>query len=89
MNEISNKNRSQAVSEDELALARTLGRNVRTLRASQAMPKYVLANMAGISRPYLNNIERGTANVRLTTVQHLADALSVSPFDLLSERIPL
>ena len=43
----------------------------------------MLSDMAGVSRPYLNAIERGMADVRLSTVQDLADALCVSPIELL------
>ena len=64
-------------------LARTLGCNVHRLRRKQRLHKYVLSDMAGVSRPYLNAIERGMADVRLSTVQDLADALCVSPIELL------
>ena len=75
-------------SKGNRAIAVALGRNVRAFRIAQDLPKYELAKMAGISRPYLNSIERGTADARLSTVQDLAAAFGVSPFDLLSETPP-
>ncbi len=65
------------------ALARTFGRNVSLFRCAQGLPKRVLAEMAGISRPYLNDIERGAADVRLSTVMRIAEALAVNPLVLL------
>ncbi len=39
--------------------------------------------MVGIGRPQLNKIEKGTANIRLSVVEKLADALDTSPATLL------
>ena len=83
------ENTDVAVPTQGPSLSAMLGRNVRALRLSRALPKYALAKMAGISRPTLNKIEHGTANARLSTIELLADALSVSPFDLISDRIIL
>ena len=61
---------------DELAkMAVTLGRNVKRLRERGRINKTCFAAMVGIGRPQLNKIEKGTANVRLSMVEELADAL--------------
>ena len=67
------------------ALAVTLGRNVRMLRIARHLPKYVFACMAQVSRPHLNAIERGAADVRMSTIERLADALSVPTLVLLCD----
>lgn len=70
------------------ALARTFGCNVSLIRRAQRLPKRLLADMAGISRPYLNDIECGVADVRLSTVMRIADALAVNPIVLLYDLTP-
>ena len=66
-------------------LALTFGRNVRFFRQKQNLPKYLLAHMAGISRPHLDAIECGMADVRLSTVERLGHALAVHPVVLLHD----
>ena len=69
-------------------LARTFGRNVSLLRRAQHLSKRLLTDMAGISRPYLNEIEGGVADVRLSTVMRIGEALAVSPLILLCDLCP-
>ncbi len=70
-------------SADEPSLACVLGRNVETLRKRSNISKSCFAAMVGIGRPQLNKIEKGTADVRLSVVEGLADALDTSPAKLL------
>ena len=67
------------------ALARAFGRNVGSFRRAQSLPKGTFASMVGISRPYLNAIELGRADVRLSTVMRIADVLATSPIVLLHD----
>ena len=60
-----------------------LGYNVRRYRREQHLSKTLLARMCGIGRPLLNKIESGESDIRISYVQRIADALSVSPLDLL------
>ncbi|NPD30911.1 helix-turn-helix transcriptional regulator [Eggerthellaceae bacterium zg-1084] len=66
------------------ALAVALGHNVSRLRIEQNISKQTFALMVGIGRPLLNRIENGTADPRLSLIIRLADALSVTPEDLLA-----
>lgn len=60
--------------------AKMLGNNVMLLRRDLGMTQDALATVAGISRAYLTNIERGRgARVGIDIVFALADALGVSP----------
>ncbi len=70
-------------SADAPTLACTLGRNVEVLRKKAHINKTRFAAMVGIGRPQLNKIEKGTANIRLSVVEKLADALDTSPATLL------
>ena len=68
-------------SHDEVAVQ--FGRNVTHLRRSQKINKQTFALMVGISRPYLDQIEAGTADARISLVTQLAEALAISPQELL------
>ena len=74
------------VPTDEPRMAVTLGRNVKRLRERGRINKTCFAAMVGIGRPQLNKIEKGTANVRLSMVEELADALETTPQELLFEQ---
>ena len=71
---------------DEPKMDVTLGRNVKRLRERGRINKTCFAAMVGIGRPQLNKIETGTANVRLSMVEELADALETTPEKLLFEQ---
>ena len=60
-----------------------LGTNVRALRRRQGLTKALLCLMAGISRPLLDDIEKGKANPTLATLEKIAGALGVTVSDLL------
>ena len=69
--------------EHATSLNETVGRNVQRLRAEQSLPKKTLAHIACVSRPQLDKIERGEADVRQSCIARIADSLSVAPADLL------
>ena len=64
-------------------LERILARRLRVLAEQKGKPLYVLAELAGFSRPALWNILNQQASATLNTVQRLAAALDVSPLELL------
>ena len=70
---------------DAAQLRFVLGRNVKRLRMEQKFNKKSFAALCGIGRPLLDEIEGGTSDIRLSYVQKVADALAVSPVDLLAE----
>lgn len=61
------------------------GTNVERERREQELNKKTFALMSGISRPFLDRVEHGTTDVRLSYVKKMADALCVKPADLLRE----
>ncbi len=70
-------------SRDLAGLGVALGRNVHDLRVEQHFSVTALSHVAKISRPLLARIERGEADVRLSYIERLADALCVDPLQLL------
>lgn len=64
-----------------------IGERVRFWRQRRGMTQRVLAGLAGISQPYLANIETGERIVdRRLTVDRLAGALRVSAAELTGEQ---
>jgi transcriptional regulator with XRE-family HTH domain len=64
-------------------MTRTLGVNIRTIRQTRKLSQVALAQQCGIYRSYLSRIETGRANPSLTAIVALANALNVTPVDLL------
>lgn len=59
------------------------GNNVKKLRDLRKMSQEDLAEKSGLHRTYISGIERGVRNPTITVVCELADALNVSPSELL------
>ena len=60
--------------------------NLRRLRLIQGFTQQTVAECAGIEYKYLQNIEAGRwPNLTLATLEKIADALSVKPWELIRE----
>ena len=55
---------------------------IREIRTQKRMKMTELARAAGISAPYLHDIEVGNRNGSLETMDRIAEALGVEPEDL-------
>ena len=53
------------------------GKRVREVRKSKGISQEKLAEMAGIDRSYMGNIERGEKNITLKKIYEICDALQV------------
>lgn len=58
------------------------GRRVREARKNKGISQESLAEMAGIDRSYMGNIERGEKNVTLKKVYEICDALDLDIKDI-------
>jgi transcriptional regulator with XRE-family HTH domain len=63
-------------------LQQRLGRNVRAYRDEHGLSQEQLAELIGVHRTYVGDIERGERNLSLRSVERLAAALQVEPRDL-------
>jgi transcriptional regulator with XRE-family HTH domain len=66
---------------DERMIA--FGKRVREVRKSKGISQERLAEMAGIDRSYMGNIERGEKNITLKKAYEVCDALDVDITELL------
>jgi transcriptional regulator with XRE-family HTH domain len=60
-----------------------LGQNMKRIRAKKKMSQGDISRALEVDRGYISNIESGKKNPTLATLQKLADALGVSPDELL------
>ena len=60
---------------DERMIA--FGKRVREVRRNKGISQEKLAELAGIDRSYMGNIERGEKNITLKKVYEICDALEV------------
>lgn len=68
---------------DEAGLNRLVGATVKALRETAGLSTRALAVRAGVSQPFLSQIERGVSAPSMSTIYRLAEALGVVPGDLL------
>ena len=68
----------------KIDLKANLARNVRAVRTDLGMTQEMLAESSGLHQTYLSDVERGKRNVTLDVVTRLAEALKVSPLELLA-----
>ena len=54
-----------------------LAKNLRALRRRSGCSQEELADLAGLHRTYLSQVERGIVNVTVDNLQRLADVLDV------------
>lgn len=59
------------------------GQRVREVRKTKGISQEKLAELAGIDRSYMGNIERGEKNVTLKKVYEICDTLNVNIKDML------
>lgn len=59
------------------------GRALRAARLERGLSREGLAELAGLHRTYVGDVERGERNVSLVNIERLARALGVRPSDLL------
>ncbi len=70
---------------DHARYAPILAENVKRLRKQAKINKKTFALMVGIGRPFLNKIENGAADPRLSVVVKMADALETTPSYLMTD----
>lgn len=66
---------------------KALGKRIKLARIEKEMTQERLAELVGLSPTHMSNIESGTANVSLPSLVNIANALSLSVDDLLSDSV--
>lgn len=76
-------------STNALSAREVFARNVRRVRRWKEMSQESLALEAGLSRPYLGEIERSTRAVSIDVMGQIAKALGVSLRDLVDQAMKI
>lgn len=63
-------------------LSTIVGRNLRTARLRHGLSQEDLAHRVGKSLTYVGQVERGTRNLTLTSVEQIAEWVGLNPLDL-------
>ena len=66
-------------------IKKEVGNRIRRLRQKKRMSQEELADLCGIHRGHMGQIERGEKNLTLTTLQKLGKGLSISISALLKD----
>ena len=69
--------------QNTLSLAATFAQNLLVARSAADLTQHALALASGISRATIAQLESGTGDPKLSTVEQLAEALHISPTLLL------
>ncbi|MDE2754046.1 MAG: helix-turn-helix domain-containing protein [Gemmatimonadota bacterium] len=69
-------------------LSAEIGARVREFRVNAGLSGVKLAEAAGVSQPFLSQLESGQSSVAIATLYRIAKALGVQPSDLLPEAEP-
>lgn len=60
-------------------------KNLRYYRTSQKLSQEKFAEMCGLHRTYISDIERGQRSISIGNVQKIADALGIQAYKLFIE----
>lgn len=66
-------------------MRKLVGSNVRRLRIARGMTQEHYAERSGFSQQYISDLERGRRNPTVVSLFELAQALNVTPTELISE----
>jgi two-component system response regulator len=70
---------------EKIAIEKCLGMSVKNWRNRLGIPQGELAVRAGLNRSYVSDVERGSRNVSLKSIEKLAEALGISVVTLFSD----
>ena len=62
------------------------GENLKRIRLLTGISQEQLAERAGLDRTYVSSVERGKRNISLNNIFKLAEALNVTPADLVQTK---
>lgn len=68
-----------------MRIIETFGKNVRRYRKQMGISQEKFAELCGLHRTYISDIECCQRNVSLENVQRIAEALGIEAFELLKE----
>ena len=68
-----------------LSLRRLVADNIKRRRLAKGLSQEELAELCGYHRTYIGAVERAERNITLSTLEAIAQALSINPIDLFKD----
>lgn len=68
-------------------ILKVFGKNLRNYRTSCNLSQEKFAELCGLHRTYISDIERGQRSISLNNIQKIADALGIETYKLFLEKI--
>ena len=69
----------------EKTLRYVLACNLKMHRTDMSLSQEEFADLCGLHRTYISDIERGSRNVSIDNIERIANALKIAPYELLKE----
>jgi transcriptional regulator with XRE-family HTH domain len=69
--------------EHKTEVSKKLAHRIRMMRLEHRWSQDVLAELSGLHRNYIGNVERAEVNMRLTNIEKIAKAFEVSISELM------
>ena len=66
-----------------MTILQKFGSRVREIRSAKGLTQEDLAELTGLSRQYIGDVERGTRNISLINIEKIATALKLTLSELL------
>lgn len=67
-----------------MKILQKFGSRLKELRSDKGITQEKLAELSGLSRQYIGDVERGTRNISLINIQKIANALNISLSEFLN-----
>lgn len=64
---------------------KVVGRNLRAYRLEKGLSQEAFAEVVGVHRTYMGGLERGERNLTLQSVEKIAEAIGLTPMELLED----
>ncbi|MCY9657119.1 helix-turn-helix transcriptional regulator [Paenibacillus chondroitinus] len=64
-----------------------IGEKIRDYRKTKGLTQTELGNLANMKQTYLGDVERGTRNISLESLEKIMEALEIEPSDLFDFRL--
>ena len=61
-----------------MTITKKFGKHIKLLRSEKHLTQEELANLSGLSRQYIGDVERGSRNISLINLEKIAKAFGVS-----------
>ena len=67
---------------DNNTIQKNFGKSIKLIRLNKGISQEELAELAGLHRTYISDVERGARNVSLVNIWRISEGLGIFPSEL-------